>query len=50
VVKSPNNDDKTSCDLTPLIRGAEWVGVLRAFWHLMFSTFKNNSNSKKIDD
>lgn len=50
VVKSPNNDDKAPSDVPSLIRGAEWIGVLKAFWTIMFSTFRNNGKNEKIEN
>ncbi len=48
VIKSPKNKDK--CDVTPLIRGAEWIGVLKAFWTTMSSTLRNKGQDNKIDN
>lgn len=49
MVKPPNNEDKDTQEIVPLIRGAEWIGVLTAFWRVMASTFKNNGKEKKND-
>lgn len=47
MVEVPKDETRVK-DEMHLVRGTEWIEVLKAFWRIMSSTFANNGQGKKF--